>query len=104
MTLRWAGVSWRYAMSTMTGEVKRHFRDRTWGMRMPRPLQELRLALRTARQEFDVIERCIGDFGDPGIGLDRAACLHTDELFAWEGARLVRFQLGNEGGGLRTPA
>jgi RNA polymerase sigma-B factor len=41
-----------YAMPTMTGEVKRHFRDRTWGMRMPRPLQELRLALRTARQEF----------------------------------------------------
>jgi hypothetical protein len=45
-----------------------------------------------------------GDFGDLGIGLDRAACLHTDELFAWKGARLVRFQLGNEGGGLRTPA
>jgi RNA polymerase sigma-B factor len=41
-----------YAAPTMTGEVKRHFRDRTWSMRMPRPLQELRLALRTARQEF----------------------------------------------------
>jgi RNA polymerase sigma-B factor len=41
-----------YAMPTMTGEVKRHFRDRTWGLRMPRPLQELRLALRAARQEF----------------------------------------------------
>jgi RNA polymerase sigma-B factor len=41
-----------YAAPTMTGEVKRHFRDRTWTMRMPRPLQELRLALRTVRQEF----------------------------------------------------
>ncbi|MDN3358634.1 SigB/SigF/SigG family RNA polymerase sigma factor [Actinomadura sp. DC4] len=41
-----------YAMPTMTGEVKRHFRDRTWSMRMPRPLQELRLSLRTARQDF----------------------------------------------------
>jgi RNA polymerase sigma-B factor len=41
-----------YAMPTMTGEVKRHFRDRTWGLRMPRRLQELRLRLRTARQDF----------------------------------------------------
>ena len=41
-----------YAAPTMTGEVKRHFRDRTWSIRMPRPLQELRLTLRTARQDF----------------------------------------------------
>jgi RNA polymerase sigma-B factor len=41
-----------YAAPTMTGEVKRHFRDRTWAMRMPRQLQELRLALRNARQDF----------------------------------------------------
>jgi RNA polymerase sigma-B factor len=41
-----------YAAPTMTGEVKRHFRDRTWTMRMPRRLQELRLALVAARQEF----------------------------------------------------
>jgi RNA polymerase sigma-B factor len=41
-----------YAAPTMTGEVKRHFRDRTWSMRMPRPLQELRLMLRSARQDF----------------------------------------------------
>ena len=41
-----------FAMPTMIGEVKRHFRDHTWAMRMPRRLQELRLALRTARQDF----------------------------------------------------
>lgn len=41
-----------YAAPTMTGEVKRHFRDRTWTMRVPRPLQELRLALGDARQGF----------------------------------------------------
>jgi RNA polymerase sigma-B factor len=41
-----------YAMPTMTGEVKRHFRDRTWLMRMPRRLQELRLSLHAARQDF----------------------------------------------------
>jgi RNA polymerase sigma-B factor len=41
-----------FAVPTMTGEVKRHFRDHTWAMRMPRRLQELHLALRTARQDF----------------------------------------------------
>jgi RNA polymerase sigma-B factor len=41
-----------YAAPTMTGEVKRHFRDRTWNMRVPRRLQELRLALYAARDEF----------------------------------------------------
>ncbi|GLY75174.1 SigB/SigF/SigG family RNA polymerase sigma factor [Actinoallomurus iriomotensis] len=41
-----------YAGPTMTGEVKRHFRDRTWLLRMPRRLQELRLAMREARRDF----------------------------------------------------
>jgi RNA polymerase sigma-B factor len=41
-----------YAGPTMVGEVKRHFRDRTWLLRMPRRLQELRLAMREARQDF----------------------------------------------------
>jgi RNA polymerase sigma-B factor len=40
-----------YAAPTMTGEIKRHFRDRTWLLRMP-PLQELRLAMREARRDF----------------------------------------------------
>lgn len=41
-----------YAGPTMAGEVKRHFRDRTWLLRMPRRLQELRLAMRDARRDF----------------------------------------------------
>lgn len=41
-----------YAGPTITGEVKRHFRDRTWLLRMPRRLQELRLAMRDARRDF----------------------------------------------------
>jgi RNA polymerase sigma-B factor len=43
-----------YASPTMIGEVKRHFRDRTWAVRMPRRLQELRLSLRAVRQDFMV--------------------------------------------------
>jgi RNA polymerase sigma-B factor len=30
-----------YAVPTIMGELKRHFRDRTWSVRMPRQLQEL---------------------------------------------------------------
>jgi len=41
-----------FAMPTMTGEVKRHFRDHTWAVRVPRHLQELSLALREARRDF----------------------------------------------------
>ena len=32
-----------YAVPTMTGEIKRHFRDRAWSVRVPRDLQELTL-------------------------------------------------------------
>ncbi|GAA0412208.1 hypothetical protein Acor_16270 [Acrocarpospora corrugata] len=40
------GHSFRgYAMVTMTGEVKRHFRDRTWAVRVPRLYQERRAEL-----------------------------------------------------------
>ncbi|MFI6598458.1 SigB/SigF/SigG family RNA polymerase sigma factor [Nonomuraea sp. NPDC050536] len=34
-----------YAVVTMTGEVKRHFRDRTWAIRVPRLFQERRSEL-----------------------------------------------------------
>jgi RNA polymerase sigma-B factor len=30
-----------YATPTVLGEIKRHFRDRTWALRVPRGLQEL---------------------------------------------------------------
>ncbi|KQX62755.1 sigma-70 family RNA polymerase sigma factor [Angustibacter sp. Root456] len=37
-----------YAVPTMTGELRRHFRDRGWDVRPPRRLQELRGRLRDA--------------------------------------------------------
>ncbi|MFD5816668.1 SigB/SigF/SigG family RNA polymerase sigma factor [Streptomyces sp. NPDC127038] len=41
-----------YAVPTITGEVKRHFRDRTWAVRVPRRVQELRNQVRIARREL----------------------------------------------------
>lgn len=37
-----------YAVPTMMGEVRRHFRDASWPMRMPRRLQEMHLAVNEA--------------------------------------------------------
>ncbi|MEV1154848.1 SigB/SigF/SigG family RNA polymerase sigma factor [Micromonospora chokoriensis] len=39
-----------YAVPTITGEIKRHFRDRTWALRVPRTVQERRTALARATQ------------------------------------------------------
>ncbi|OLZ73665.1 RNA polymerase subunit sigma [Streptomyces sp. IMTB 2501] len=41
-----------YAVPTVTGEVKRHFRDRMWALRVPRRVQELRNRVRLARREL----------------------------------------------------
>jgi RNA polymerase sigma-B factor len=41
-----------YAVPTIMGEIKRHFRDRTWAVRVPRDLQEL--ALRVDRVVTDL--------------------------------------------------
>jgi RNA polymerase sigma-B factor len=34
-----------YAFTTITGEIKRHFRDHTWGVHVPRRLQDLSLEI-----------------------------------------------------------
>ncbi len=41
-----------YAVPTILGEIKRHFRDRTWSVRVPRDLQELSLRVDRAVGEL----------------------------------------------------
>src|SRR3954452_23804814 len=41
-----------YAVPTILGELKRHFRDRTWAVRVPRDLQELSLKVDRAVSEL----------------------------------------------------
>jgi RNA polymerase sigma-B factor len=43
-----------YAVPTILGEIKRHFRDRTWAVRVPRDLQELTLK----------VDRVVGDLAE----------------------------------------
>ena len=41
-----------YATPTIVGEIKRHFRDKGWSVRVPRRLQELRLSIGQATAEL----------------------------------------------------
>jgi RNA polymerase sigma-B factor len=52
-----------FAVPTVLGEIRRHFRDRTWQLRVPRRLQELRLAIRDAS---DTLAQELGHQPTPG--------------------------------------
>jgi len=41
-----------YLIPTVTGEVRRHFRDRTWSMRVPRRLKDLQHPMRQAVEDL----------------------------------------------------
>lgn len=41
-----------FAVPTILGELRRHFRDRTWALRVPRRLQELGVQIEHARDEL----------------------------------------------------
>jgi RNA polymerase sigma-B factor len=41
-----------YATPTIVGEIKRHFRDKGWAVRVPRRLQELRLSIASATADL----------------------------------------------------
>ena len=64
-----------YAVPTIMGELKRHFRDRTWSVRMPRSLQELAMKVDDAR---DALSSRLGR--SPSIAEIAAACETTEEL------------------------
>jgi RNA polymerase sigma-B factor len=42
-----------FAVPTILGEIRRHFRDRTWSVRVPRSLKELSAAAREAAASFE---------------------------------------------------
>src|SRR5205085_4833809 len=48
-----------YATPTIIGEIKRHFRDKGWAIRVPRRLQELRLQISATSAELtQTLGRC----------------------------------------------
>lgn len=58
-----------FARITITGELKRHLRDKTWGMRVPRSLQEDYLAVMRA------VDELTGERSDsPSVGAVAERC------------------------------
>jgi RNA polymerase sigma-B factor len=52
-----------YAVPTILGELKRHFRDRAWSVRVPRDLQELALRVDRAAAQLS-----LGQSRSPSVG------------------------------------
>ncbi|MEU9605628.1 SigB/SigF/SigG family RNA polymerase sigma factor [Streptomyces sp. NPDC048057] len=75
-----------FAVPTITGEVRRHFRDHSWALHVPRRVQEVRNRVRIAHQELsatgrepapaDIAHHAELDEGDVREGL-RALHSHT---------------------------
>jgi RNA polymerase sigma-B factor len=42
-----------FAVATIMGELKRHFRDKTWAVRVPRSVKEKSLSIRAAMQKLE---------------------------------------------------
>ncbi|GAA0816667.1 SigB/SigF/SigG family RNA polymerase sigma factor [Spirilliplanes yamanashiensis] len=73
-----------YAIPTIIGEIKRHFRDRTWSVRVPRRLQELRLAINDAN---NTLTHTLGHAPTVADIAEHLGVTEEDVLEGLEGAR-----------------
>ncbi|MFE1953157.1 SigB/SigF/SigG family RNA polymerase sigma factor [Streptomyces sp. NPDC059524] len=68
-----------FAVPTITGELRRHFRDHTWDVRVPRRVQDLRNRVRFARR--DLMNRAGHPDKEPGAEeIARETGLTPDEV------------------------
>jgi RNA polymerase sigma-B factor len=89
-----------FAMPTILGEIKRHFRDRGWALRVPRSLKELSLEVKQAEDQLEgelgrpptvaqvaqrtgagveqVLEARLAGYAHHGVSLDRSSEQHGD--------------------------
>ena len=85
-----------YATPTILGEIKRHFRDKGWAIRVPRRLQELRMSISSATGELsqmlgrsptpqEVAERIGVSVEDVLEGMESANAYSTLSLDAGDG-------------------
>jgi len=88
-----------YAVPTILGEIKRHFRDRTWAVRVPRDLQELTLRVDKAVGELsEALHRqpSVAEIGE-AVGSDEEHVLEA--LQAGGAYRAVSFDAPRGGNG-----
>ncbi|MCX6396434.1 MAG: RNA polymerase sigma factor SigF [Propionibacteriales bacterium] len=85
-----------YATPTIIGEIKRHFRDKGWAVRVPRRLQELRMSIAVATGELsqslgrsptarEIAERLDVSVEDVLDGIESAHAYATTSLDAGHG-------------------
>jgi RNA polymerase sigma-B factor len=75
-----------YAVPTILGELRRHLRDRTWALRVPRQLQELSRRLERVRDERTVV------LGRPPTVAELAAELDVGEELILQALELATAQ------------
>jgi RNA polymerase sigma-B factor len=66
-----------YATPTIIGEIKRHFRDKGWAIRVPRRLQELRMQIASASAE---LTQSLGRAPTPSELADQIGCTVDDVI------------------------
>ncbi|HXY90985.1 MAG TPA: SigB/SigF/SigG family RNA polymerase sigma factor [Acidimicrobiia bacterium] len=76
-----------FAMPTIVGELKRHFRDRGWAVRVPRRVQELHLEL---DRTIATLSQELGRPPLPQEIADRAGVREEDVLESMEASSLYR--------------
>jgi RNA polymerase sigma-B factor len=76
-----------FAMPTIVGELKRHFRDRGWAVRVPRRVQELHLEL---DRTIGTLSQELGRPPTPREIADRAGVQEEDVLESMEAGSLYR--------------
>jgi len=76
-----------FATPTITGELKRHFRDRGWAVRVPRRMQELHLQLDRMVAE---LSQALGRAPTPSEIAERAGVLEEEVLESMEASSLYR--------------
>jgi RNA polymerase sigma-B factor len=72
-----------YATPTILGEIKRHFRDKGWAIRVPRRLQELRMSIAAATSD---LSQLLGRSPTPREVADRLGVSIEDVLEGLESA------------------
>jgi len=76
-----------FAVPTIIGEIKRHFRDRTWSVRVPRRLQELRLSINEANT---ALTQSLGRSPTVAQVAERLGITEDEVLEGLEGARAYK--------------
>ncbi|MFI9201101.1 SigB/SigF/SigG family RNA polymerase sigma factor [Streptomyces sp. NPDC053048] len=94
-----------FAVPTVVGEIKRHFRDHMWGVHVPRRVQDLRNRVRRARNE---LPQSLDGRGPTVAEIAERAALTEEEvrtgLAAMDSYSTLSLDAESRGGDGRAPA